>query len=31
MAARKQFQSTLAVKPELKRPLEEAHDKPVSE
>ncbi len=31
MAARKQFQSTLAVKPELKRLLEEAHGKSVSE
>jgi hypothetical protein len=31
MAARKQFQSALAVKPELKRLLDEARRKPVSE
>jgi hypothetical protein len=31
MAARKQFQSTLTVKPELKRLLEEARGKTISE
>jgi len=31
MAARKQFQSALAVKPELKRLLDEARKKPASE
>jgi hypothetical protein len=31
MAARKQFQSTLTVKPELKKLLDEARDRPVSE
>jgi len=31
MAARKQFQSTLEVNPELKRLLEKAQSKPVSE
>ena len=31
MAARKQFQSALTVKPELKRLLDQAREKPVSE